>query len=1017
MPDPFPPSILCPILIGRDAQVAVLTRLLDQARDPFGRGQGQVVLISGEAGIGKSRLVAEIGDQAAQQGFLRLTGRAFETDRAFPYAPLIDLLRTHQSQPPTTPSAAEARRGDVDIFVAEHVTQEQAIGLAAEQAKRQRFQRFVDFLQQQTMPLLVTVEDLHWSDDLSLECLLYLARTLTHHPIVLLLTYRNDEVQPALSSLLAALRRERITHEVTLHRLTAPQIEVMIRAIFTHPQAVRSEFVTALHTLTDGNPFFVEEVLKALVSAGDIFYTDGIWTRKALGELHIPPTVQDAVERRTQHLSPAAHELLILAAVIGRQCEFALLQQLTQADETTLLPLLKELITAQLIREETADRFVFRHALTQQTIYSSLLTRERRRLHRAVLTALESHPHAEQTPTTGELARHAQAAQAWSQLLTYAERAGEEALALYAPQTALDYFAQALSAAQQLQQPPPVNLLRLGGRAYTLVSDFANARQCYEQALRLARHTQDLVCEWQLLLDLGALAQEEDYAQAGGYFEKALALARSRQEPLALAHTLNWLGRWHSMMDEPHAALRLQREALAIFAAQREQRGMATTMSLLGWSHYVAADLYASVDAYRQAVALSREVDDRPWLIFSLTGIAMHGRDYFNLAAYWPPIAPTAAEADAQEAIQLAQQMGYRSGEVRARIWFALGLGPRGNYGEALAQAQAAQAIAKADQQPRYIATADHALGALYLDLLAWPLAERHLRDSLHLSTVVNSPMMVRFAAGLLALAFIAQQKLDDAQQLLDQALPVDAPLQSKSQRLIGCVRAELCLARADPVGALGWVDRLLSTAVLPPVADGQAGELVIPRLWQLRGEALLALRRWAEAEAGLLSALQAAEKQEMQPLIWRIQGALARLYQQQRRLQQALAALAAAQRVISELAETVADAFLRQTFMAHAAEQLPNLAPPTTLQAAKSSAAGLTAREREVATLIAAGQANRTIAERLIISERTVAKHVENILAKLNFTTRAQVAAWAVEKGLLPEQARNPATKTRQQR
>ncbi|MEZ4707821.1 MAG: LuxR C-terminal-related transcriptional regulator [Caldilineaceae bacterium] len=394
----------------------------------------------------------------------------------------------------------------------------------------------------------------------------------------------------------------------------------------------------------------------------------------------------------------------------------------------------------------------------------------------------------------------------------------------------------------------------------------------------------------------------------------------------------------------------------------------------------------------------------------------MHGRDYFNLAAYWPPVAPSAAEADAQEALLLAQQMGYRSGEVRARIWYALGLGPRGNYGEALAHAHAAQALATADQQARYIATADHALGALYLDLLALPLAEQHLSECLHRSTAINSPMMVRFAAGLLALVFIAQKQLDAAQQLLDHVLPVDAPLQSKSQRLIGCARAELCLARADPAGALAWVDRLLRTAVLPPVAGGRVEELVIPRLWQLRGEALFALHRWEEAEAVLSTALQAAENQGMRPLIWRIQGALARLYQQQRRREPALAALAAAQRIIDELAETVEDASLRQTFMVRAAEQLPNLAPPTPLQAAKSSAAGLTAREREVATLIAAGQANRTIAKQLIISERTVAKHVENILAKLNFTTRTQIAAWAVEKGLLTEQAGNPATKTRQQ-
>lgn len=149
----------------------------------------------------------------------------------------------------------------------------------------------------------------------------HLARSLVHQPILLLITYRSDEVTPPLRHLLAELRRQRATHEVHLTRLIPPQIEAMIRAIFAHAPAVRHEFVTALHHLTDGNPFFVEEALKALVTVGDIFYVDGLWTRKALSELRIPPTIQDAVQRRTHQLSPAAQHLLTLAAVVGRRCD------------------------------------------------------------------------------------------------------------------------------------------------------------------------------------------------------------------------------------------------------------------------------------------------------------------------------------------------------------------------------------------------------------------------------------------------------------------------------------------------------------------------------------------------------------------------------------------------------------------------------------------------------------------------------------------------------------------------
>jgi DNA-binding NarL/FixJ family response regulator len=508
------------------------------------------------------------------------------------------------------------------------------------------------------------------------------------------------------------------------------------------------------------------------------------------------------------------------------------------------------------------------------------------------------------------------------------------------------------------------------------------------------------------LLDLGTLAQEEDYQQAGDYFQAALALARTRQEPSALAHTLNWLGRWHSMMDQPDEARQLQGEALAIFQRLDDRQGMAVTLSLLGWSNYVAADLYASVDAYSQAIALCRQNDDRPWLIFSLAGRAMRGRDNFNLVACWPPADRAGAERDVAEAIQLAQQMGYRSGEVRTLIWSAVGLGAAGECGRALAAAQSALQIAREDQQSRYIATVYHALGSLYLDLLALPAAQEQLAACLQRSEAIKSLTMSRYAAGLLAAVAIGQQRLDEAERLLDRALPVDAPTTSKTQRLIGCTRVELLLARDQPSEALAWVDRLLASAVAPPVADRQADEWIIPRLWHLRGAALFALHRSEEAEAVLQTARRVAESQGMRPLLWRIQASLARLYQQQRRRDLAFSALSAAQTMIEELALSVDDLPLRQNFVQQANELLPNLSPPTPLRAAKLSSDGLTARERQVGALIAQGQSNRAIAQGLIISERTVAKHVENILSKLHFTTRVQIAAWAVEKGLLAEEA-----------
>jgi DNA-binding CsgD family transcriptional regulator len=648
---------------------------------------------------------------------------------------------------------------------------------------------------------------------------------------------------------------------------------------------------------------------------------------------------------------------------------------------------------------------VYRHALTRQAIYASLLARERRGSHRAVLAAMEQALGTTYDLSPADLAYHAYAAEEWNKVLAYAQQAGEQALALYALHAALDHFTRALEATLHLQQTPPSTLHRARGQAYALLSEFHAARTEYERALELARGTREMAAEWQILIDLGALAQEYNFRRAGEYFQQALALARTRQEPVSIAHSLNWLGRWLSMMDQPQEASQLQQEALALFQELDDRRGLAATLSFLGWTNYVGSDLYASLESYTQAVALCREVDDRQHLTFSLAGLAMRGADYFQLASVWPPVDLASCRREVEAAIQLARQIGYRSGEARILIWCALGLGPRGEYALALNFAQAALQIALQDNQKRYVATARVVLGALHLDLLALTEARQQMEQGLALAQAIDSPTVIRVATGLLALTYIAQQELAMAESLLDSVQLSETSYDSKPQRLVWCAKAELALAQGQPAQALSIVERLIAATTNSDATDRglrreQPGR-VIPRLWHVRGEALAAQGQPEEAELVLQAALSGAQAQAARSLVWRIQVSLAKLYYGQRRRDQAKEAWGAARALVEELASQLEDVALREHFIRRAVEQMPQVAPVTPLRSAKQAYAGLTAREREVAALIAKGQSNRAIAGALVISERTTAKHVENIFSKLGFTARAQLAAWAVEKGL----------------
>ena len=261
-----------------------------------------------------------------------------------------------------------------------------------------------------------------------------------------MLTYRSDELSTNLRHFLAQLDRERLAQEIPIERLRREGVEAMLQAIFMLPSTTRLELLDPIYTLTDGNPFFVEEILTSLIASGEMYYANGSWERKPLGEMHIPRSVQDAVHQRTDQLSEPTRQILTMAAVAGRRFDFALLQELSKHDEQHLLLLIKEMIAAQVVVEESEEQFAFRHALTRQAIYADLLVRERKALHRVLPTTME-HLYARTLEAhLADLAYHFYEAGAWEQALQYGQLAGEQAERLYAPHTVIEQATRALDA-------------------------------------------------------------------------------------------------------------------------------------------------------------------------------------------------------------------------------------------------------------------------------------------------------------------------------------------------------------------------------------------------------------------------------------------------------------------------------------------------------------------------------------------------------------------------------------------
>ncbi len=591
----FTSPIMCPVLIGRVHDLNTLRLLVDRAQS----GKGQVTLVAGEAGIGKSRLVAEVKTTAVAHDFRLVQGNCFPTDLTYPYAPLLDLLRSLFASHPATILATELERLARDLFpLLPELVPDQTIPLLPlepEQEKRRLFAVLANFFTHlsASRPLLLIIEDVHWSDSTSLDFLHYLTRRMASHPIFLLVTYRQDEMRAELRSWLAQLNRERLAQEIQLTTLSRNDVDLMLSSLFDQQHTsfdmrrfLHGELLDALYTLTEGNPFFVEETLSAMIAAGDIFYAHGYWNRNALHASRIPQSVQDAVQQRTQQLGEAAKQVLTLAAVAGRHFDFALLQQLTGYDEEHLLLIMKELVAAQLVVEESTEQFAFRHALTRQAIYTQLLARERTRIHRAIAETMEQLPSASLDARLEDLAYHFYQARAWQKAADYAQRAGAKALGLYSHRAAIDYFTWALQAIDHLSLPPAPSLYRVRGQAHETLGEFEQAQRDYTDALNEARKMNNRAAEWQSAIDLGFLWAGRDYAQAETWFRQALILAQALEDPVLHARSLNRIGNWHLNVEQPHEALRYHREALAIFQQLHDSHGIAETLDLLGMTSY-----------------------------------------------------------------------------------------------------------------------------------------------------------------------------------------------------------------------------------------------------------------------------------------------------------------------------------------------------------------------------------------------------------------------------------------------
>ena len=967
-----------PAIVGRERELGLLREIVEQAV----AGHGGLVLLAGEAGIGKTTLSGAISREASDAGILVLSGGCYDLTTTPPYGPWVEVLRDYPGggNLPEMPAQLQAGGGMAGID-----SQAALFDLVGRLLKSVAAEQ----------PLLILLEDLHWADPATLDLLRYLSRTLAGEAALLIATYRDDEIgrDHPLVPVLPALVREGRVHRLRLQRLDRDAVLAMARERYRLGDEDEARLMAYLDRLAEGNPFFTNELLYTLEERQILSPATGGWRLGDLTDAGVPTLVQQVIDGRLARLEDTPRALLDLAAVIGYDAPLDLLTEMHDGSSMELDVALQRLIDQRLLEVGAGGSTVrFHHALVRQAIYEEIPLLQRRALHRRAGEALESTAR----PDIASVANHFYEA-GDERALEWLERAAEQAQSLFAPASVIDHAGRGIRLAGRLNLDSPLGLYRLRGLARESAGDFDGARADHELALERAQSANDQGAEWQALLDLGALWASRDYEQTREYCQRAVDLARMVEDPSSLGHSLNRLGNWYTNADLPAEALRYHKEALEIFERLDDQSGVASTHDLLALAHYSVGDMQQSLRHYQLAIPLLRQGRGREALAFALAMVAsISGLDWCTRAVRCQEVSAAVGatpETLCQEAVQVAASSEWRTGEA-----FVLGLSgscaiARGDLRAGLQYLSDSLTLAEQIEHHQWIALANTRFGSAYMDLLMYDRAIPHLERALEIARLIRSRYFVRENTSLLVCAYTGNGDLDRAERALQPDADLEASLMTLSARESQFAYTELLVAQGRHQEALENVDRIIDS--LP---DG-AGN-VSPHLTMLRGGSLLACGRQDEAKNELEEAYSVAAWLGHRHVQWKILALLARLHVAQGRVEEARETGDAALQIIDELAEQLDDEELRAEFLTNARAQILGVAPYRSDREAVY--AGLTPRELEVLRAVADGLTDAEVGERLYIATRTVSQHLRSVYNKLGVNNRAAAVRIAVEQGLV---------------
>jgi ATP/maltotriose-dependent transcriptional regulator MalT len=971
--------------VGRAGELAELQAALSEAAG----ARPSLALVGGESGVGKSRLADELKRHARESGARVLSGDCVELgEDELPYAPLLSALRplVREADP-----ALDALPGPLRSAL-DTILPGLGAGDSAEEAAQSRvFEALLALLDSLSDPgpVVLVVEDLHWADSSTRSFVRFLARTICNERLLVLGTYRSDELhrRHPLRPLLAELASDPYARLLELPRFTVEELAEQLEGILAgRPE---QELVERLYSRSEGNPLFAEEILAAGLD----------------GRGSLPPTLRDALMLRVDRLSPRAQALLRWLAC-QPAADHPLVAAVAGLEEVDLQEALREAVASHIVVTVGDEGYGFRHALLREVVYDDLLPGERTEMHAALARALEGRIEAGEqgAHVTAQAAHHWAAAGDQAQALAAGVRAAVAAERVNAFHEAQALFERALGLWERVDEPErlaridELELLRRAASTADQAGDPVRQEAFLRRALALVDAAADPGRAALLLERLSqSLWSQHKQDESVAVLSDGLSLLPDEEPTAERAKLMSQLAKRRMLQSRFKESAECAREALEVARAVRHAEAEAIALNALGTALGDSGETDAGVAYLRESLAIAQEhgfqmEEGGAWInlaeVFHLVGrteeglaVARQGLDA-GLTRPWRTadwLGLVVSEysfhlgdwAEAEAAIPGASRR-HTGGTFlywqMCRAELALGRGDADLAEEALT---ALGEAAESSREPQFIGP----YGVMRAELLRrrgdLDAARAAVDDSLDRIEYCSEDI-VRIAA----LAVAGLRVEGDAGEAARDRRDAEAGAAVRA-------RADALLERARLAAESGWVVERAQGATAEAEYARAAGAHDPAALWAAAAvlwDALprpfqAAYSRWREAEA-----LMAARDRD---------GAT----------RAAALALTAARRLGSAwLVEEV------ESFAARARLQLGDSAGrPAAAAPEPEDPFGLTARERDVLALVAAGATNREIGERLHMAEKTASVHVSRILAKLGVRSRTEAAAVAHRQRLVP--------------